>query len=148
LTPSKKKYFFNIPLGPNWIISDLQQSYNPTLPNNFNLIAEEFGLNGKIKKDSNNFGQLVKKIKQKYQFSKLPEDWLESDTPDFPSLEEANQILTKKNSHLNLPLIDNPNLTRDIDDLKKIFFFEKLPNEYITEEVLPDPRIEHLPTLF
>jgi hypothetical protein len=142
-----KKYYFNTPLEPNWIASNLQQNHNPILPNNLEQIANEFGFCGKIKKDASNFGQLIKKIKQKYQFSKLPEDWLESDTPDLPPLEEAIQILSEKNSHLTLPLIDNPNLSRDINDLKKIFFFEKLPDEYISEEVLPDPRIEHLPTL-
>jgi hypothetical protein len=141
----KKKYRFDLPLGPEWINQNIKQYNKPDLPTDFNIIKTEFNLSDKINKDNSDFKQLINKIHLKYQFTTLPKDWIQSSKPDLPSLSQTLNHLQQNNINITLPIPDNENLSSEIQKLRNIFNFDQLPNDFILETILPDPRPEYLP---
>ena len=67
--------------------------------------------------------------------------------PTLGSLEDAKSFLKEKSVELTLPILDDDNLSDNIGRLKQIFYFERLPQEFIDDPVLPEPEVEHFPLL-
>jgi hypothetical protein len=89
----QKRHTFTLPLGPEWIDSSLNQTIKPNLPDNINIIAQEFNFQDKLNKDSPNFDQIISNIKNKYNADDIPNDWITSTIPDLPNIKEANDHL-------------------------------------------------------
>ena len=144
----QKRHTFTLPLGPEWIDSSLNQTIKPNLPNNINIIAQEFNFQDKLNKDSPNFDQIISNIKNKYNADDIPSDWITSTIPNLPNIKEANDHLLNINSPIKLPLIEGPTLGEQIKQLRTHFYFSKFSQDFVNEIELPEPGSALLPTSF
>jgi hypothetical protein len=143
----KAKFFFKLPLSPEWIKENLIQSIKPKLPTDFSTLETELNITKEqLNRDSPDFNYTIKKIKNKY-LGNIPREWITPLLPDLPDLNEANSILLENQSPLTLPLLDNPHLNDNIKTLSKYFHFEKLPPNFIIEPESPEPALALLPKI-
>jgi hypothetical protein len=104
----KSKFFFKLPLGPNWIKENLIQSVKSQLPLDLSTVETELNITREhLNRESPDFKTTIKKIKNKY-LGEIPRDWITPLLPDLPSLNEVNKVLSENQLSLSLPLIDNP----------------------------------------
>jgi hypothetical protein len=144
----KQKFFFKLPLGPEWIRENLVQDERPHIPDNVEELKNQLNITDEqLHRDSSTFPQTFKKIKDTYQGS-IPREWILPILPNLPSITETKEQLEKSNINITLPLIEDQNLTTAIKLLKTHFYFDKLPPTFITEKELPDPGLTLLPCLF
>jgi hypothetical protein len=142
------KFFFKLPLGPDWIKEGLIQSEKPNMPDKFSQIEEELGITSdNLHREHPDFKVTIKKIKDNY-LGEIPREWIYPQLPDLPNLTSAQEALKSENIELSLPIIEDGTLTNKIKLLRKLFHFEKLPEEFITELESPDPDLTLLPKLF
>jgi len=95
-----------------------------------------------ISKDEN-LRDNIKKLHQAYEFYRIPEDWFE--IPRLPLPEDAktiNKILKERDTYIQVPIPDNDLFLVQIALMRKIFFFNKLSENLITKETLPEPEFD------
>jgi hypothetical protein len=116
-------YSFSLPLGPQWVLSEIQQTDKPKLPKDIIEVKPDLNMGPFLKRDEN-LRDKIKILHQHYEFQKVPESWFE--IPRIPLPEdhcEINQILKEREVLLiNIPLRDNDLLLTNIFELHKIFF--------------------------
>jgi hypothetical protein len=118
------------------------------MPLEFNIIKEKLDINSaQLHTNSKDFKDSIKKIKENYA-GPIPREWISPLLPDLPSLENSISYLNQHNIPLILPISDNQNFNEHINTLKTIFYFERLPSEFIIDPESPDPELTHLPSLF
>jgi hypothetical protein len=148
ITTLKEKFFFKLPLGPEWIKEGLTQLEKPKMPDNFNYIEEELGITKEqLHRESEKFTEAIRKIKASFS-GKIPNEWISPLLPELPNLNEAINHLKAIKSSINLPLLEDQNFSNNIKILRNTFYFEKLPPNFINEPESPDPELVHLPNLF
>jgi hypothetical protein len=144
----KQKFFFKLPLGPEWINENLVQDERPYVPNTVEELKDQLNItDDQLHRDSPTFPQTIKKIKDTYQ-GLIPREWILPILPNLPSLIETKEQLEKKDINITLPLVEDQYLTNAIKLLKTHFHFDKLPSTFIIEKESPDPELTLLPSLF
>jgi hypothetical protein len=117
------------------------------MPSNFIEVQKDLGINAdQLHRESEDFTQSIRKIKTNY-YGKIPGEWITPILPDLPSLEEAITYINNNKIPITLPLPENESLNNNIKTLKKTFYFDKLPSEFIYEQESPDPELTLLPQL-
>jgi hypothetical protein len=148
ITHLKNQFTFKLPLDSNWIKEGLDQYNKPLMPSEFNVIEEKLNITSdQLHTNSKDFKDSIKKIKENFA-GPIPREWISPLLPDLPSLENTISYLNNHNISLTLPILDNQNFTDNINTLKTIFYFERLPPDFITDPESPDPELTHLPSLF
>ena len=134
-------------MGPDWIKEGLTQSEKPNIPDKLSLIEEELGITSdKLNRDHPDFNTTIKLIKDNYT-GEIPREWISPLLPDLPNLTSTQEILESKDITLSLPIVEDGTLTNKIKLLRKLFHFEKLPEEFIIKPESPDPDLTLLPKL-
>jgi len=142
------KYFFKLPLGPEWIKENLTQTTKPKLPVHFSAVEEELGISkGLLDRDHPAFEKTIRTIKSNYQ-GEIPREWISLLLPDLSDLESTKNILEKRKIKIELPFMDNNLLDENVKHLRKYFHFEKLPDEFLFEPESPEPDWTLLPRFF
>jgi hypothetical protein len=141
----EKNYLFRLPLGKDWISEEIVQQIRPNLPSEFEKVRKECNLPAKLNKDNPEYDMWIKRIKEKYHFTNVPAEWITGTIPDISSLEEAKQSLKERGINVTLPLIESETLQEQIKYLRHHFYFDRLPEEFITQEELPEPGLAQIP---
>lgn len=138
-----KKYTFTTPLSKEWInLPPRNTAINTTLPplpqdyTKVNEIAGSlFPITRPIDLSSN-----IRLAHQHFSFQKIPDNWIQIITkPSIPSIDESNTLLKSHNTNLQLPLLMDSNFKHNIKILHQFFNFTKLPSNFITYEIQPEP---------
>jgi len=142
----KQNYRFFLPLGPQWVAPSVSQTNKPKLPAKIQDVDPNLNLGQFISKDEN-LRDTLKKLHQTYEFFRIPENWFE--IPRLPLPEDVrtiNRILKERDTHLQVPLTDDDLLLTQIAMMRKIFYFNRLPENLIIKETLPEPEFDLAPS--
>jgi hypothetical protein len=142
----EQEYRFTLPLGPQWVQPNIQQTNKSKLPSKIQDVDPSLNLGQFMSKDENFKGK-IKSLHDFYEFHRIPENWFE--IPRIPLPKDTsiiNQILKDKNTYIQVPLVDNDLLISQILELRKIFSFFRLPEELIIKETLPEPEFDLAPS--
>ena len=141
----KQDYMFSLPLGPQWISPNISQTNKPKLPTRIQDIDPSLNMSQFISKDEN-LKDNIRRLHQVYEFLRIPESWFE--IPCIPLPEDAesiNKILKEKGTFIQVPLLDNDLFFMQIFELRKIFYFNRFPENLIIKETLPEPEFDLAP---
>jgi hypothetical protein len=142
----EQNYKFVLPLGPQWISPEISQTDKPKLPAKIQDVDPSLELGQFISKDEN-LGDTIKKLHQTYEFFRVPESWFEIPRLPLPEDTEAiNKILKERGTFIQVPLIDNDLFITQIIELRKIFVFNRFPEDLIIKETLPEPEFDLAPS--
>jgi hypothetical protein len=135
-----------LPLGPQWVSPKIKQTNKPDLPSRIQEADPSLKLGQFLIKDGN-LNVIIKALHNFYEFQRIPDSWFE--TPRIPlpdNMDTINQILKSKGMYTQVPLEDNDLLIPGIKELRKVFMFTRLPEEFIFKESLPDPEFDLAPS--
>jgi len=94
-----------------------------------------------------NLSITIKALHNFYEFHRIPESWFEVPRILFPKeTESINQILKDRGVYVQVSLADNDLLISRIMELCKVFIFNRLPEELIIKETLPEPAFDLAPS--
>jgi hypothetical protein len=144
----RKDYRFSLPLGPQWVNPEIQQTNKPKLPQNISEIDPKLNIGQTLIKDEN-LREKIKTLHQNYEFQRIPEHWFNTTLiplPNNPTI--INQILKEKDILISVPLLDNDSFSTNIHKLHQIFSFTKLPELLIIKETLPEPEFDLVPLIY
>jgi hypothetical protein len=141
----KTHYHFSLPLGPSWIDSSLYQAIKPPLPS-LEEVKNTLSISSLDNKNPD-FRKTINKIKNNYDCDTIPDNWIQHSLPDLTTIEAANKILSNNLSSIILPLTENEFLSSKITELRKYFFFNKLPPEFVLTTEQPEPKAALIPQI-
>ena len=144
-----KKYVFNSPLSKEWINlpprSPIINSTLPPLPQNYNEANLTSGSSFPITRPFDLLPN-IKLAHQYFSFQKIPNDWIQIiSKPTITSIDESNTLLKSHNINIQFPISMDLNFKHNIKTLHQIFNFTRLPSNFITQEIQPEPTILSFP---